>query len=79
MTKSLLARTREALPPDSLPPQQIITTISKTLFSGHFPKGSAAQSQCSENLYNGLEDALTSENAFTKGFASCLSAPERGL
>lgn len=44
LTKNLLARTREALPPASLPPQQIIAAISKMLLSGHFAKILAAES-----------------------------------
>lgn len=71
MTKSLLARTREALPPASLPPLQIIAAISKTLLSGHFLKGPAAQSQCRRSPYNVPKDALR------KGFASLRVQPPK--
>lgn len=76
MTKSLPARTREALPPGSLPPRQIIAAISKTLLSEHFPKGPAAGRQC-RSPHNGPEDALTAEDAFTKGFGG--PTKERGI
>lgn len=75
MTKSFPARTREALPPASLPPRQIIAAISKALLSEHFPKGPAARQ--GRSPHKEPEDAFTAEDAFTKGFGD--PTKERGI